>query len=50
MTVLKEEKIYPNGAPAPNALLNLVASNTKDQIIKIKNQLDSTKSKISKVL
>ena len=50
MTVLKKEKTYENGAPAPNALLNLVASNAKDQIIKIKNRLDSTKSKISKVL
>ena len=42
--------IYPGGVAAPNAPLNIVASNTKQIITQIQSQLDSTKSKISKTI
>lgn len=50
LTVLESDQIYPGGTPVPNAPLNLVALNAKQQVISIKSQLNSTKSKISKTL
>ena len=49
-TVLESDQIYPGGSPAPNAPLNLIASNAKMVISNIKAQLEGTKSKISKIL
>ena len=49
-SVLESDMIYPGGVAAPNAPLNIVASNTKQIITQIQSQLDSTKSKISKTI
>lgn len=48
MLVLEKDQIYPGGTPVPNALLNSVATNTKEIIQSLKSELENAKSKISK--
>lgn len=48
ISVLENSQIYPGGAGVPDTVLNMVASNTKNTIVKLKNKIEGKNPLLSK--